>query len=258
MDTRTLLDEIAGDSIYAQGVAAVSLRYCCRLFQAEMQPGNVLELGPAEGLMTEILYKDEDSFAQWSGGGRYSIVEGSSIFARALKEKYPGADVNACLIEDYKPKMKYENIILGHVLEHVEHPAAVLAGCREWLADGGRIFAAVPNACSIHRQAAVKMGLLDSVYDFSKKDRRHGHQRVFDREMFGQLFAEAGLKIVKSGGYWLKPLSDRQIEADWTQDMVEAFLLLGEEYPDIAGEIYMIAGRQGRKESRTEEDAVYI
>lgn len=245
MDTKKILDDIARDSIYAQGVGVATLIHCCSLFRAEMVPGNVLELGPAEGLMTDILYGDERAFGEWSGGGRrYSAVEGSGIFARALQERYPKMDVSACLIEEYEPEIKYENIILGHVLEHVDDPSAILGMCREWLADGGRIFVAVPNAQSIHRQAAVKMGLLESVYSFSEKDRRHGHQRVFDWDMLQGLFGQACLKIIKRGGYWLKPLSDRQIEAGWTEEMVKAFLLLGEEYPDIAGEIYIIAGKE--------------
>lgn len=43
------------------------------------------------------------------------------------------------------------------------------------------------------------------------------------------------------GGYWLKPVSNGQIEENWTGKMVEAFMKLGERYPDIAAEIYIIA-----------------
>lgn len=69
MDTKKLLDGIAQNSIYAKGVAAASLIYCCKLFQGEMVPGNVLELGPAEGLMTRLFYKDANTFQKWAGGG---------------------------------------------------------------------------------------------------------------------------------------------------------------------------------------------
>ena len=43
------------------------------------------------------------------------------------------------------------------------------------------------------------------------------------------------------GGYWIKPLSNGQIEQNWTAEMLEAFMELGERYPDIAGEIYVVA-----------------
>jgi hypothetical protein len=44
------------------------------------------------------------------------------------------------------------------------------------------------------------------------------------------------------GGYWLKPLSNAQLEAHWTPEMLEAYMQVGERYPDIAAEIYVIAG----------------
>ena len=57
-----------------------------------------------------------------------------------------------------------------------------------------------------------------------------------------ELKKNAGLRIIKSGGYWLKTLSNAQINEFYTPEMINAFLELGEEYPEIAGEIYVIAG----------------
>lgn len=235
------LDVIAADSIYTEGVAALTMRYCSNIFEKYMVQGGVLELGPAEGLMTELIYKDEYHFAKRFNDSMYSIVEGSHIFAEKIRSRFPKIDIHEMMFEDFKPTQLYENILLGHVLEHVEDPTFILCKCKEWLANNGRILAAVPNANSIHRQAAVKMGVLDTIYCFSEKDRRHGHQRVFDMTTFKQCFIDAELNIVKQGGYWLKPLSDRQVNESWTSNMIDAFLALGEEYPEIAGEIYIIA-----------------
>jgi hypothetical protein len=49
------------------------------------------------------------------------------------------------------------------------------------------------------------------------------------------------LQIEFFGGYWLKPLSNQQIEENWTPSMLDVFMRLGERYPDIAGEIYVVA-----------------
>ena len=54
-------------------------------------------------------------------------------------------------------------------------------------------------------------------------------------------FISAGLKVGIFGGYWLKPVSNEQIMSSFTEDMVHAFMKLGERYPDIAGEIYIVA-----------------
>ena len=74
-------------------------------------------------------------------------------------------------------------------------------------------------------------------------DIHHGHRRVFDPASFRQCFLSAGLTIETSGGYWLKPVSNRQIEQTWTPEMLAAFMELGERYPDIAAEIYVVAYR---------------
>ena len=44
------------------------------------------------------------------------------------------------------------------------------------------------------------------------------------------------------GGYWLKPVSNRQVEELWTPAMPEALVTLGDRYPDIAAELYVVAG----------------
>ncbi len=54
-------------------------------------------------------------------------------------------------------------------------------------------------------------------------------------------FISADLKVGIFGGYWLKPVSNEQIMSSFTEDMVHAFMKLGERYPDIAGEIYIVA-----------------
>ena len=98
-----------------------------------------------------------------------------------------------------------------------------------------------PNSRSLHRQAAVIMGLIDREEAMSEADIHHGHKRIYNPELFRQHFLMAGYKITMFGGYWLKPLSDKQLEESWSNDMLRAFMALGERYPDIAAEIYVIA-----------------
>jgi hypothetical protein len=39
-------------------------------------------------------------------------------------------------------------------------------------------------------------------------------------------------------------LANAQIEATWSSATLQAFMRLGERYPDIAGEIYVVASRR--------------
>jgi hypothetical protein len=75
-------------------------------------------------------------------------------------------------------------------------------------------------------------------------DIHHGHRRVFNPESFRNVFLNSGLSVDVFGGYWMKPVSNKQIEESWTPEMLEAFMQLGERYPDIAAEIYVVASNR--------------
>ncbi|MBK8496720.1 MAG: class I SAM-dependent methyltransferase [Chitinophagaceae bacterium] len=226
------LNEVASQSLYTTFTNSNTILYSFTIFSRYLKKGRVLELGPAEGLMTEHLLQYDD---------RLTVIEGSSVFAAQLKEKFPSLQVIQALFEETDMEGQFDFIVLGHVLEHVADPVLLLQLIKKWLAPGGKVLCAVPNAQSLHRQAAVEMGMLQSIFSQSEKDVHHGHMRIYTPDTFKADFTKAGYHIDHFGGYWLKPLSDKQIEAAWTQEMLSAFLKLGEKYPDIAAEIYIIA-----------------
>lgn len=230
---RRRLDEIAAESTYGAGANRATIAYSFEVFRRFIRPGPILEMGPAEGHMTEDLARL---------GEPLTILEGAAAFCESLRRRFPEAKVIHALFEDFVPEERFATIVLGHVLEHVDEPVDILARAREWLAPEGRILAAVPNARSVHRQAAVIMGLLPFEEALNEADHRHGHRRVYNPETFRRDFLQAGLRVEVFGGYWLKPLSNAQIERDWSAEQLHAFMRLGERYPDIAGEIYVVAG----------------
>lgn len=226
------LHSIAEKSRYSEGVNAAMIAYSFEVFRRFLRPGRILEMGPAEGFMTDAL----------AGLGQpLTVVEGAQRFCQEIAARHPGAEVVNALFEEFAPSDAFDNIVLGHVLEHVADPVDILRRCRGWLAPGGRILAAVPNARSLHRQAGVLMGMLPVENAMNDLDRHHGHRRVYDPEGFRADFRAAGLQIEVFGGYWLKPVSNGQIEANWTPELLDAYMALGERYPDIASEIYVVA-----------------
>jgi 2-polyprenyl-3-methyl-5-hydroxy-6-metoxy-1,4-benzoquinol methylase len=226
------LDSISRNSLYSYGVMSPAIQYCFRILNRYLRGSYVLELGPAEGVMTELLARTDKHI---------TVVEGSSVFCESLRHRFPNIEVVHALFEQFKPNKKYDFIVLGHVLEHVEDPEGILRKALSWLGPNGRVFAAVPNARSLHRQAAVIMNLLPQEDALNDRDRHHGHHIVFNPESLRAAFIRAGFVIDVFGGYWLKPVTNSQIESTWTQSMIEAFMQLGERYPDIAGEIYVVA-----------------
>ncbi|HQQ95916.1 MAG TPA: class I SAM-dependent methyltransferase [Cyclobacteriaceae bacterium] len=226
------LNEVASQSLYTTFTNSNTILYSLKIFSRYLREGRILELGPAEGLMTPHLLKYDSNL---------TVIEGSSVFAAQLKEKYPSLRVINSLFEDTKLEEKFDFIILGHVLEHVADPVSLLRLVKTWLSPAGKVLCAVPNAMSLHRQAAVEMGLLNTVFSQSEKDVHHGHMRIYEPDSFKSDFRTAGFQIDQFGGYWLKPLSDKQLEESWSQEMLSAFLKLGESYPEIAAEIYIVA-----------------
>ena len=144
------------------------------------------------------------------------------------------------MFENYDPNEQFYTIIMAHILEHVKDPILILKKAKNWLRDDGVILIDVPNANSIHRQAGVKMGLLKSVDELNKLDKKLGHRRVYTWETLKRDIESAGLKIKKMGGVFLNPLTNAQIEKWFTEEMMDAFYELGKEYPEIAAEIYAV------------------
>ena len=102
--------------------------------------------------------------------------------------------------ENFKTHKKFDNIILSHALEHVDDPVLILKRVKELIKPESVIWSAVPNSRSLHRQAAVIMGLLDREDSMSKLDFHHEHKRVFSPESFREIFHQANLKIAFFGG----------------------------------------------------------
>ena len=81
---RDQLDRIARHSLYGTGANAEMIRYCFRLLKRHFVPGSLLELGPAEGVMTELIQTLTDDI---------TLVDGSEQFCASLRQRFPSADV---------------------------------------------------------------------------------------------------------------------------------------------------------------------
>lgn len=226
------LESIATEGLYNDGPMPTSLRYLAGILGRHWRGESCLELGPADGVVTEELALAFPTL---------TVVDGSSTFCRQLSDRFPGVTVVNALFEEYTPSQRFDTVILGHVLEHVLDPVGLLDRVRDWVAPGGVALATVPNAHSLHRQAAVLMGLLPTENALNETDRHYGHRRVYDLAGLRSDFVAAGWTVNRTGGYWLKPVSNAQTAAQWSQEMLDAFMELGERYPDSAAEIYVVA-----------------
>ena len=191
-----------------------------------------LEMGPGSGAMTTSLSNEFK---------RLDIVEGS----KELLDEIPDLENSrkfCSLFEDFTPDCTYDSIIIEHVIEHVDNPQSLLKSAKNWLSPDGKIFVGVPNADSLHRQVAVEMGILEHTTELNQRDLDFGHRRVYTKQALIDEIQSAGLEVYDFKGVFLKPLSNGQIDKDWTPEMWEGFFKLGNNFPDICAEIMCICG----------------
>jgi trans-aconitate methyltransferase len=228
------LETCADDGIYSAGVNTTTNLYSAGVFRRWWRGESVLEMGCGDGNTTRILLEDFDDV---------TVIDGSRSLADKVAAEFPDVTVVCELFERWQPARKYDTVVLNHTLEHVHDPVEVLRYAAGWLAVDGVICASVPSAGSLHRQAAVLMGLLPAENSLTPSDHRGGHRRVSTPGEFRSQFTQAGLEVDHSGGYWLKPLSNGQTDEWFTPEMIDAFMELGERYPELAAETYVIASR---------------
>lgn len=190
-----------------------------------------LEMGPADGIMTEELVNDFRTI---------HIVDGDKELLDTIKD-YSNLTKFHSWFENFEPPQKYDTIIMEHILEHVSDPESILKKVKPWLSDDGVLIAGVPNAKSMHRLAAVKMGLLKTEYELNPRDFSQGHQRVYDIIAFQKEFTSLGFKIVHKGGIFMKFLANSQIEAVFDESMINAFYELSFDFPENTADIFIVA-----------------
>ena len=86
------------------------------------------------------------------------------------------------------------------------------------------------------------MGILEHTTELNQRDLDFGHRRVYTKQALIDEIQSAGLKVYDFKGVFLKPLSNGQIDKDWTPEMWEGFFKLGNNFPDICAEIMCICG----------------
>lgn len=175
----------------------------------------------------------------------YHILEGSEdIIARYQAETLPPAHVTIhhTYFEHAHFDLPFDAIEMGFVLEHVDDPGLILRRFRSCLKPDGVLFAAVPNARSLHRLLGQAAGFMPDIYALSQYDLELGHKRYFDSRSISRLVEESGYAILDQVGLVLKPLTTSQLNQLALDARVEkAFIEVGYDHPDISNGILLTA-----------------
>ena len=156
------------------------------------------------------------------------------------------------LFEKVTLPSRYDNIVMTHVLEHLDDPVAVLKRVNdEWLASRGRFFLVCPNANAPSRQIAVKMGLISHNSAVTPAEAEHGHHITYSLDTLERDAVSAGLKVVHRSGIFFKALANFQWDKILNTDVIspeylEGCYQLGQQYPDLCSSIFLVC-EQGKK-----------
>ena len=208
--------------------------YLYKILKSFFSGKSALELGCADGEMTKLISKDFKNI---------TVVDGSIKFINSVKTMLNDNDIEFqySTFENFSTNKTFDTIFMCHILEHLQDPVYILKKAKKWLKKSGKILIAVPNAKSLHRNVGVKMGLIETEYSLNPQDKKLGHLRVYDIDTLNNDIASAGLKTAHWGGCMLKPLSNRQMEEQWSNELIDAYFEIGKKYPEICSELYLIA-----------------
>lgn len=212
--------------------------YMIRSFEPFFRPGSLLELGSFKGDFTNRLLHHFDDI---------TCVEASDAAVEEAKRRFSDkVDLIHAPFETVQLPRRYDNIVLTHVLEHLDEPVRVLARIKnEWLAANGRLFLVCPNANAPSRQIAVKMGLISHNAAVTTAEHEHGHRRTYSLDTLERDAVAAGLSVCHRSGIFFKALAnfqwDRLLQTDIiSKEYLDGCYKLGQQYPDLCSSIFLL------------------
>jgi 2-polyprenyl-3-methyl-5-hydroxy-6-metoxy-1,4-benzoquinol methylase len=212
--------------------------YMIESFKHHFVKGNCLELGSFKGDFTKRLIPYFDDI---------TCVEASEDAIKISKQNLEG-DITYfnSMFEDVELPKKYDNIILTHVLEHIDNPVGLLSRIKnEWLSENGKLFLVCPNANAPSRQIAVKMGLITHNSAITPSELEHGHRITYTLDTLERDAKSGGLNIIHRSGIFFKALANFQWDQLLNTDIISKEYLdgcfqLGQQYPDLCSSIMLI------------------
>lgn len=212
--------------------------YMIRSFEPFFRKGSLLELGSFKGDFTQRLLEYFEDI---------TCVEASDVAIEEAKQKLRNRVnfVNSVFETVELPK-RYDNIILTHVLEHLDDPILVLRRInKEWLAKNGMLFLVCPNANAPSRQIAVKMGLISHNDAVTSAEAEHGHRCTYSLDTLERDAVVAGLNVIHRSGIFFKALAnfqwDRLLQTDIiSKEYLDGCYKIGQIYPDLCSSIFLL------------------
>lgn len=192
-----------GNNIYDYDNEIILKWYPERILRSYNLSGSILELGLGHGFATNLFSSHFE---------RHVVLDGSPVVIEKFRDKFAECDVEIVqtYFEDFQPEEKFDVIVMGFVLEHVDDPEFIIRHYSEFLKPDGRMFVAVPNAEVLNRRVGFLAGLLPDLLEMSDHDRLLGHKRYYTVDSLKADIEKSGCVVKRMEGIYLKPFTTDQ------------------------------------------------
>jgi SAM-dependent methyltransferase len=177
------------------------------------------------------------------------LVEPVSEFCDRLSKNISISDVviQNCFLEDASIDITFDLVVLSCVLHEVPNPNEFLKKAIDLLSPDGFIYIDVPNAKSLHRLFAVATGYLNSIYEVTTTQKKMQQSAiVYTQESLNNFLEGNGLKVIESGGYFIKPFHHERMQLLVDKNIVtdrdlDGLFILGDSMGEFGSEIYALS-----------------
>ena len=202
--------------------------YAKRITELTNNPAaTLLECGIGHGYSSAIF---EAYFAN------HTVVDADKRLIDNYKNQHPDTKIKfiKTYFENFDSDDKFDVIVLGFILEHVDDPVEIIRRMLMFLKEDGQLFIAVPNAEALNRRIGHLAGLLPDICVLSENDHALGHKRYYTKQTLVADCHEAGCRIKKMEGVFLKPITtDQFLNLKLPENLLNAYCEVGRDYPEL-------------------------
>jgi len=190
----------------------------------------LLEIGCSTGVMTQYLAPRCRSV--------FAIDRSDEYLARFRARGFANAEAIVADAEEWSDPRRFDHVVATGLLGNLRDPERFIARCRDFLSPGGRFHLSVNNPRSLHRLAAVEMGLIQDVLDASALNHSLGN-RNYDADQVLEMAKAAGLSCAHREGVFVKPLTNAML-AGLPDEVIEGLDRISHHVPDLCAVNYFV------------------
>lgn len=203
-----------------------------RIIKHSPESKSLLELGLGHGITTDIFARHFE---------RHVVIDASPAVIGNFRNQYPESKVEIVesYFEEFQSEERFDVIVFGYILEHVDDPVEVLKHFQKYLTPKGQMFIAVPNAEVLNRRLGNLAGMLPDMQEMSDHDILLGHKRYYNLTSLKNDIELSGYKIRRIEGIYLKPLTTSQmLSLNLDVSIINALCEIAIDYPELSCGIF--------------------